>query len=135
MDWLSRLQVGLLTSLRHHKLISWRINRLQDEVSTTSLRAEKTVHKSLLTFCSSGQTLFGLSTMQTLNLNPACKALYHQPLLLGVMQTLNLNLKVKAQHHQQLLLGVMQTLNLNPTDYAQHHQSLLLCLNELQTLI
>ena len=28
VDWLSRLQVGLLTSLRHHKLISWRINRL-----------------------------------------------------------------------------------------------------------
>ena len=25
MGWLSRLQVGLLTSLRHHKLISWRI--------------------------------------------------------------------------------------------------------------
>ena len=28
VDWLARLQVGLLTSLRHHKLISWRINRL-----------------------------------------------------------------------------------------------------------
>ena len=54
VDWLSRLQVGLLTSLRNHELISWRINRLQDGASTASLRAGKTLREILLSFCSRG---------------------------------------------------------------------------------
>ena len=54
VDWLSRLQVGLVTSLRHHKLISWRINRLQGGASTTSLRVENTLREILLSFCSRG---------------------------------------------------------------------------------